>query len=114
MSKQTPPPAVNGVTETDVAQWLHNPVTKAVWKYLADYRERLKEVTVGQWEQGALQLSSEQEARGRVLVLKEVVDHRLFAAMALFYDVPLADPDDEESEQQSEDGSNTSEENPGS
>lgn len=84
-------PHVDGITERDFLMWKHDPVTKVFMKYLRDYGDAVKGRVVAQWETGALQLMTEQEARGRYLVTKEITELD-FGSMYSLY----ADPSKEE------------------
>jgi hypothetical protein len=63
--------------EVDFARWKHHPVTELVMKYLGDFREALIKEVVGSWEIGGLDLMTEQEARGRCVMLREILDLEL-------------------------------------
>lgn len=85
---------IEGVTQRDFDNWKHNPVTKMFLKYLYDYRGAMRAQVVERWEDGALQLIDEKEARGRTLALKEIVGLQ-FHHITDFYGI----------EQEEEDGS---------
>lgn len=86
MSKQEKRPNVDGITEVDFQQWQHDPITKMFMKYLREYSGALRESVLAQWETGALQLVTEQEAKGRIKTLTEVAD-LTFAPILVFYGV---------------------------
>lgn len=65
---------VKGVTQRDYNNWKHHPVTKMFREYLEDYRGAMTKRMVELWENGALKLSEEQEARGRMMAIREVID----------------------------------------
>jgi hypothetical protein len=65
---------VKGVTERDFNVWKHHPVTKLFKEFLVDYRGALITRMVEQWESGALKLTDELEARGRVRAVQEMID----------------------------------------
>lgn len=65
---------VKGVTRRDYNNWKHHPVTKMFREYLSDYRGALTKRMVELWENGALKLTDEQEARGRLMAIREIID----------------------------------------
>lgn len=93
--KKTDEPNVDGITERDFLAWRHDPVTKVFMKYLRDYGGAVKARVVAQWETGALQLMTEQEARGRYLVTKEIAELQFSSIIGLYA------VDEPEEEQQS-------------
>lgn len=62
------------IGEQDFHLWRHHPVSKVVLQYLADYREVLRREAMDRWESGALRLVDEQEMRGRVLAVTDMID----------------------------------------
>jgi hypothetical protein len=77
---------VLGMKESDFNAWKHHPITKAFRQYLSDYREALLKDHLARWEAGAID-STDQEARGRAISLKEMAAIE-FQHIALFYQDP--------------------------
>lgn len=77
-------PNIDGITERDYLAWRHDPVTKVFLKYLRDYGAAVKGRVVAQWETGALHLMTEQEARGRYLVTKEISELKFDSMLTLY------------------------------
>lgn len=65
---------IDGVGKKDFEIWKHHPVTKVFRRFLQDYRGAIKTRILEQWEGGALKLTDELEARGRVRVVQEMID----------------------------------------
>lgn len=65
---------VKGVTRRDYNNWKHHPVTKMFREYLIDYSGALTKRMVELWASGALKLTDEQEARGRLMAIREIID----------------------------------------
>lgn len=72
------------ITEQDFLGWKHNPVSKVVLQYLADYRQILLREVIGRFEQGTLLERTEQEIRGRCLTLKDLSELQ-FGSIQNFY-----------------------------
>lgn len=68
----TPIDRLHGITESDYQSWRHHPVTKLLLQYIGDFRAALIADAMGQWESGALVLATEQEARARIVILREL------------------------------------------
>lgn len=71
---EKPEAVVKGVTRQDYNNWKHHPVTKVFREFLNDYRGAVKARMIEQWEAGALKLTEEQEARGRLMAIREIID----------------------------------------
>lgn len=83
-------PAVHGITAADFSTWKHNPVTKALHRYLEDYRDSLRRDHLERWEGGRTVDEHENIARGRVLAAGEFKDLS-FEDMLAFYERPDAE-----------------------
>jgi hypothetical protein len=68
----TPSSRLHGITEGDYQSWRHHPVTELLLQYMGDFRDALVREAMGQWEAGALTLATEQEARARIVILREL------------------------------------------
>lgn len=79
-----PPHPSTQITEQDYLGWKHNPVSKVVLQYLADYRQALLRTVLERFEAGTLLEKEEQEIRGRCLTLKELTELP-YASIESFY-----------------------------
>ena len=83
--KRKAAPAVHGVNAEDFAQWKHHPVTKALHRYLDDYRAALLRDHIDRWEASPqTNEAQEAEARGRCISAREFKDIG-FDDLAAFY-----------------------------
>ena len=64
-------PEVLGISEDAFIQWKHNPVTKALRKFMEDFTNVLKENHVERWMSGD-KSEDESEARGRAIAIDEI------------------------------------------
>src|SRR5216683_7494704 len=75
---------LKGLKEPDYADWKHHPVTKALFQYLADYRQTLRNVFLSEWEAGKEDPIRALELRGRIATLGEITQLN-FADIESFY-----------------------------
>ena len=71
-------------TQQQYAAWLHHPMTKFVMQYLGDFAEALELGVQKGWKAGTLELATEKEARGRVLVIDEITTLKWDAIMKFY------------------------------
>ena len=62
------------LSAADFQAWRHHPVSQAVLRFLADYRDEIECRVLEQWRSGALKLADEHEARGRAAIAAEMAD----------------------------------------
>lgn len=55
-----------------------------VLRYLNDFADGLSKEMLGRWQAGTLKLTDEQEARGRILAIKEVAELPIEAVRAFY------------------------------
>ncbi|MEJ0093815.1 MAG: hypothetical protein WDN46_10330 [Methylocella sp.] len=80
------PVVIKGITAEDFQQWKHNPVSKVVLAYFADYADALTHDTVTVFLQGgALVEPSQLERRGRILAAKDASELE-FESLRSFYE----------------------------
>lgn len=73
-------------TDKEFRDWLENPVTQAVRRYLHDYRLRIGQQMAEEWAAGAVITAEAQlDARARVQCLADLADLS-FEDMRRFYD----------------------------
>ncbi len=80
------------ITEDQYAIWKHHPVSLAMFQYYRDYVSVLQRELIERWKSGALLSQDEQEMRGRVNTLEEIVDQP-YEVMKTFYAYPEANED---------------------
>src|SRR4051812_1900800 len=88
------PPEVQGLTQEALLTWLrHNPVGKAVCRFLQDRRALLRQEHLVRWEQGIPLPSgeTEDECRGRCLEIADFLDLDI-SAIQIFYGVLPEEP----------------------
>ncbi len=73
-----------GISTDEFNLWRHHPVSKIFLKYAADFASILEREALDRWRSGTLKLVDEQEMRGRVLTLREIVELQ-FEAIDQFY-----------------------------
>lgn len=73
-----------GISSDEYNLWRHHPVSKIFLKYVEDFASILEREALERWRSGSLKLVDEQEMRGRVLTLREIVDLP-FEAINQFY-----------------------------
>ena len=81
--------ALRELTPQQFQLWRHHPVSQAVLRFLADWARELRRDVLERWESGT-GLADEHEARGRVLMLREVGELDI-GVMREFYAEALGD-----------------------
>ena len=86
---QPPPPLLAELSQLEFNQWRQHPVTRLFHQFLADYQEALQVKLLASWRAGKLVLSTEGEARGRILACEEMRETHL-DHVRHFYGMPPA------------------------
>jgi hypothetical protein len=92
-------PSVHGINAQDFSAWKHHPVTKALHRYLEDYRDVMRRDHLDRWEGGRTVDEHENIARGRVLAAGEFKDLSFDDVLAFY-----AEPDAEDQTAEGTDG----------
>ena len=88
--------AVAELSDREFRLWRHHPVSRVLLRYLADYRQELRQDLLLRWLHGSTRLSDpeELEARGRLLAFEEFEELE-WAIVQNFYGIePEEKPED--------------------
>lgn len=78
------PPHLSDLSEQEFKLWLHNPITKVVWAYLADKRADYQDQALHMLLSNSLDMDTARELRGRIWCLTELQDLPLVAIKSFY------------------------------
>lgn len=81
------------VNKPDFQAWRHHPVSKALWRYLQDYRDQLRQEFLGEATGSEVTGYRQGEFGGRIKTADELAEIQ-FEAIAAFYGLEEGEDDD--------------------